>query len=452
VRATETHDDFYNVLLPDGADPWVYRHTDGCYYLTGTTGRDITLRRARTLSGLGAGERRVVWSPPPGGPNSRNLWAPELHFLGGRWYVYYAADDGHNRNHRMYALECASPDPFRGTFRDRGRLRPPGDDLWAIDGTVLAVGGELYFVWSGWSGRINVRQNLYIAPMADPLTLAGPRVEISRPSFAWETHGRPQVNEAPQALVRNGSVHIIYSASGAWTDHYCLGRLTARRGSDLLTPGAWAKHPEPVFAGAGGVVSPGHASFTRSPDDTEDWIIYHSARFRGAGFRRRVHAQSFRWSEDDTPDFGVPASPDTPLPLPSGEAPRVRVAHQGMGDAYLAELARSLERPRAKGKVEDALAGGAPFTAAAFTVSVEADGFYALVLHYRHGVAGETIRYRAAVNGRECHTLAFPFTDASSNALMRVKLRRGENRIELRASGGPAIHLHSLDVFRADGD
>jgi GH43 family beta-xylosidase len=370
VRATETRNDFYNVLLPDGADPWVFRHTDGYYYLTLTTGHDITLRRARTISGLGAGEQRVVWTPPSSGPSSRNLWAPELHCLHGRWYIYFAADNGHNENHRMYVLECASRDPFRGSFTEQGKLSPPGEDRWAIDGTVLAVGDDLFFVWSGWEGRADVRQNLYIAPMGDPVTLAGPRVEFSRPTHAWEARGRPHVNEGPHALFRNRSIHLIYSASGAWTDHYCLGRLTARHGSDLLAPASWAKHPEPVFSAGNGVVSPGHASFTRSPDGTEDWILYHTARHRGAGFRRRVHAQSFCWNEDDTPDFGSPASADAPLPLPAGEAPRVRVEHRGVDDACLAELARFLELPRAKDKVEDITAGDTPFAAAAFTVSV----------------------------------------------------------------------------------
>ena len=65
--------DFYNVVSPDGADPWVIHHTDGWYYATVTTGRDVTLIRSRTISALGAGERKVIYDPPPG---SKNLWAP----------------------------------------------------------------------------------------------------------------------------------------------------------------------------------------------------------------------------------------------------------------------------------------------------------------------------------------------------------------------------------------
>ena len=114
------------------------------------------------------------------GPNSRNIWAPELHRLRGKWYVYFAADDGQNRNHRMFALENASEDPFEGTFVEKGRVFDPAADRWAIDGTAIDLNGRLYFLWSGWEGTEDVDQRLYIAPMSDPWTISGPRVEISR--------------------------------------------------------------------------------------------------------------------------------------------------------------------------------------------------------------------------------------------------------------------------------
>ena len=62
--------DFPNVLLPAGADPWVARGDDGTYYLLVTTARDVTVRRAKTLTGLAVGEGKVVWTPPADGPAS----------------------------------------------------------------------------------------------------------------------------------------------------------------------------------------------------------------------------------------------------------------------------------------------------------------------------------------------------------------------------------------------
>jgi GH43 family beta-xylosidase len=138
---------FYSVVSPTGADPWVLRHSDGWYYTTATTARNVTLIRSRTISALGAGERKVVFAPPPG---MKNLWAPELHRMEKAWYIYFAADNGNNANHRMFVLENASADPFQGTFALKGKVATRSDDRWATDGTLLRVNDRTYFVWSGW--------------------------------------------------------------------------------------------------------------------------------------------------------------------------------------------------------------------------------------------------------------------------------------------------------------
>src|SRR5262249_14971821 len=162
-----------------------------------------------------------------------------------------------------------------GEFVLRGKVFDPHPDKWAIDGTLLEVRGRLFFVWSGWEGDEDIRQNLYIAPMSDPLRLSGPRVEISRPQFAWEKAGSdpqhrvPEVNEGPEVLIRSNLVHIVYSASGSWTDDYCLGILTARLDDDLLSPAAWKKAEQPVFQRTRGVPGPGHCSFVKSPSGAE---------------------------------------------------------------------------------------------------------------------------------------------------------------------------------------
>lgn len=306
---------FTNPIARRGADPWVIRH-EGTYYYCYSWG-GVHVRESPRLEAIDTGRVALAWSPPPGQPYSEELWAPELHHLDGKWYIYVAADDGDNANHRMYVLERDDPSPL-GPFRLLGQINDPSDK-WAIDGTVYrhAPNGRLYFLWSGWEGDVNVRQDLYIAPMANPWTIDGPRQLISTPTHDWERIGEPLINEGPQILTHEGAVHVIYSASGSWTDHYCLGRLTLR-GDDPLAPDAWAKHPEPVFAGTDAVISPGHASFTTSPDGAEDWIVYHVARHPGAGWDRVVHMQPFTWNDRHEPAFGQPIAPGVPIPLPSG--------------------------------------------------------------------------------------------------------------------------------------
>ena len=196
----------------------------------------------------------LVWRPPQGTCYSRDIWAPELHCLDGRFYVYLSADDGCNENHRMYVLEGGA-DP-QMPFALKAKLADDGD-RWAIDGTVLATEQGKYLVWSGWVGSSNVRQSLYVARLANPWTLAGDRVRISTPERPWELNGRPLVNEGPAVLHgRDGRLFVVYSASGSWTDDYCLGLLELA-GDDPLRPACWVKSREAVFTRSRAGVRPG---------------------------------------------------------------------------------------------------------------------------------------------------------------------------------------------------
>jgi len=324
---------FTNPLLPSGADPWVCQK-DGVYYYMNTTGRNLTLWRTRHMPDLRHAEKKVVWQPPASGPYSKELWAPEIHFLAGKWYIYFAADAGRNPGHRIWVLENASPDPMAGEWVMKGKLAD-ATDCWAIDATVFEHRGRMYAVWSGWEGATNGVQGIYIAAMQNPWTIEGPRTRISVPQYAWERVGDLQpnaargdpahvdVNEGPEILQRGDKLFLIYSASGCWTEQYCLGMLTASADQDLLESQSWKKSPEPVFTARpeAQAYAPGHCGFFQSPDGTEDWIIYHanSEPGQGCGRFRSPRAQRFSWKADGTPDFGRPIPLSTPLRRPAGE-------------------------------------------------------------------------------------------------------------------------------------
>jgi GH43 family beta-xylosidase len=280
--------------------------------------RALWVWKSPTLSGIDQGIKVKVWEPPATGPNSKQIWAPELHFINGKWYIYYAASNGKNARHRMFVLEAAGEDAL-GAYKDKGQITSP-DDKWAIDGTVLQKeDGGLYFIWSGWPGARNGLQNLYIAPMNNPWTISGERVLLSTPTCKWEGW----INEGPQVLERNGKIFVVYSANASWTERYSLGLLTCN-GSDVLNPESWTKAAEPVFkkysAKGQGVYCVGHCSFTQSPDGREDWLVYHGKDDRHKGWiGRSARAQKFGWNEDGTPDFGQPLLADTPVAIPSGE-------------------------------------------------------------------------------------------------------------------------------------
>jgi GH43 family beta-xylosidase len=302
-----------NPIAGDGQDPWVIQK-DGYYY--SCYSRDgVWVNRGKTLAEAVQRGGKLVWKPERGQAYSRSLWAPELHFIEGKWTIYVAADDGDNHHHRMYVLESKTADAL-GEYDFKGKISE-ASNKWAIDGTVLEQAGQMCFIWSGWAGDVNGQQNLYIARMSDAKTIAGERVLLSEPTLDWERHGRPLINEGPQVLKGpSGRVFLVYSASGSWTDQYCLGMLELT-GDDPMVAGGWVKSKQAVFEGTEDVISPGHASFTKSADGREDWIVYHTAKYKGAKWNREIHMKRFSWDAAGWPNFGVPLGKGVEFTAPS---------------------------------------------------------------------------------------------------------------------------------------
>jgi len=320
---------FTNPLLSSGADPWVI-YQNGYYYYTNSMGDRLILRKTSNMADLKNAEQKTIWMPPPNAGYSKELWAPELHFIDHKWYMYFAADDGSNNNHRIFVLENDSSDPMAGTWTLKGKV---GDatNKWAIDASVFENKGQHYLIWAGWEGDENGQQNIYIAKMKNPWTLEGQRVKISTPTLDWEKYGdlhdannppHVNVNEGPEMLKHRDKLFLVYSASGCWTDYYVLGMLTASANSDLLDPASWKKSPQPVFKQSleNGVYAPGHNSFFKSPDGKEDWILYHanSQPGLGCGKYRSPRMQKFSWNKDGSPNFGVPVKEGVETMAPSG--------------------------------------------------------------------------------------------------------------------------------------
>ena len=304
-----------NPLLPSGADPYS-TFKDGFYYYTQTMGDKLVIWKTRSLFELNTAEKKTIWLAKS--DQMHAIWAPELAFLRGKWYMYFAARTVAGKDHRMYVLENASKDPMKGEWLLKGQVAD-ATDKWAIDGDVFEHKGKLYMLWSGWEGDHNVQQNIYIAEMKNPWTISSARVKISGSDFDWEKHGdlgqnsqppHVNVNEGPQFLLKRKKMFVIYSASGCWTDYYALGMLSANADADLLNASSWNKSPEPVFKGSpeNGVYAPGHNSFFKSPDGKEDWILYHAnaAAGQGCGGKRSPRAQRFTWDKAGMPVFGTP--------------------------------------------------------------------------------------------------------------------------------------------------
>ena len=337
VSFSHAQNTFTNPLKESGPDPWV-TYENGWYYYMNTVisqegENELRLWRTKNMAKLGIAENKTVFKPEEGKPYSKQLWAPEIHFLKDKWYIYFAADQGENLHHRIWVLENNSADPYEGEWILKGKLSDPGDH-WAIDMTVIEYKGKLYAAWSGWQNYNNVEQDIYIAELENPWTMKGDRTLISKPDHSWELHGKVplqwqkntgeppflRINEGPEFLEHNNNLFLVYSANACWLD-YNLGMLQYSGTGSLLSAKNWKKFPNPVFQQApeNGVYAPGHNSFFKSPDGKEDWILYHAnpGPDDGCGSKRAPNMQKFVWTKNGIPYFGKPVG-RKPLPVPSG--------------------------------------------------------------------------------------------------------------------------------------
>jgi GH43 family beta-xylosidase len=293
-----------------GQDPWVVAH-DGSLLLVQSAGgnRRIVVKRFRDLEHMDRNVETVIWAPSGPGSRCRQLWAPELHGIDGRWYVYFAASDGRTANHRTYVLAADHP---MGPYRALGPIYDPGHDVWAIDLTVFAHAGRLHAVWSGWEGPDDgFPQNLYIAPMENPWTIGGERRCLSRPQHAWETSVAP-VNEGPTVIRHPGSgrLFILYAADASWTQAYKTG-LLEWTGGDVTDPVSWKKLPLPLFAGGG------HACVVSAPSG--DVLLYHRKLSPEPGWAdREILTAALSWDADGRPAVRT-RRPSTAPPAASGD-------------------------------------------------------------------------------------------------------------------------------------
>jgi GH43 family beta-xylosidase len=305
---------FTNPIIPQRADPWVYRHSDGQYYFTASVPEydRIELRRAKTIQGLGECQTQTIWRKHDTGEMSWHIWAPEIHFIDGHWFIYFAAGKAEAIwDIRIWALRNDSPDPFAGMWIECGQVTT-NFESFALDATTFEHRGTRYLAFAQHDPAFDTGTCLYLAAMSDPLTIRGKQIAISRPQLPWERIGH-NVNEGPSILKRYGRIFCTYSAAA--TDHnYCMGLLSAPEDAELLDASSWTKSPAPVFKTCERTsqYGPGHNSFTIAEDGRADVLIYHARNYRDAkpdplrDPNRHTRAQVFGWKPDGMPDFGEP--------------------------------------------------------------------------------------------------------------------------------------------------
>jgi GH43 family beta-xylosidase len=302
---------FDNPLAEKRADPWVIKTDDGVYYLIATVPEydRIVIRKANSINGLKGAEEKEVWHKHEKGVMGHHIWAPELHKIDGKWYIYFAAGEVENIwNIRMWVLSNPSEDPMKGEWKEEGRIITKRESF-SLDATTFEHKGKRYLIWAQNVTEGKQGTSLVLSEMKTPTTLIGPEVVITEPDFSWEKI-KYNVNEGPAVIKRNGKIFVTYSAS-ATNHNYCVGLLWIDEKADLLEASNWHKSPGPVFYTNEDLkrFGPGHNCFTTADDGETLIMIYHARDYKEIqGFElidpnRATRARVVQWTESGFPDF-----------------------------------------------------------------------------------------------------------------------------------------------------
>ena len=275
-----------------GGEPFIVEDESGTYY-TYTLGNRIEIRKIAAYNDTTLLESKVVYCEGNDGI-LWDIWAPEIHKIGDRWYIVASAlfdknsvPEGtmpqakerteHSDYYRYgFVLESKTQDVL-GEYEFKGRIAPDG--LNNIDATYLQKDGRLYYVCSAYVDVAH--QALYIAEMENPYTLKTDEngknnaVMISRPELHWEKRGW-KVNEGPAVLYNDGRIFLVYSASGFSSGGYCMGMLTLC-GDDVMRAESWSKSLVSVYAKQAqkNIYHTGHPSFLYR-ENGDVYMVYHA--------------------------------------------------------------------------------------------------------------------------------------------------------------------------------
>ncbi len=277
-----------DIFIKDRADPFVTKGSDGYYYFTASYpmyGKDdpegydrIILRRAKTIDALADAEEITIWDEKNSSLSHRFIWAPEIHEIGGKWYVLFAASASENNvwDIDCHIIQCLGSDPYTDEWKDIGRFE--SDDGYAfrgfsLDMTHFECGGRHFVAWAQNGGNSNV----YLAEINPdkPWKTVTPSMLLTKPEYDWERVRIP-VNEGPAAMIHDGRIFLAFSASATGPE-YCIGLMYADENADLLDIKSWTKLDRPLLTSADleDEYGPGHNSFVK--DENGDWVfVYHS--------------------------------------------------------------------------------------------------------------------------------------------------------------------------------
>lgn len=287
------------------ADPCIGKW-NGKYYFISTNDLDhehtIYMREADSIPGLVTAQQVKILDAYTYPHLGNLLWAPELHVIDGRLYVFHAGTPQaflEEQSHVMALKEGGNPMKASDWEMPRRVVKKDGSPLYGgegitLDMTEFEAGGKHYVCWSQRQ-FVPVDQGawLYIAGIdpKEPWKLTTDPVLLSMPEYGW-ANNHTFVDEGPFALMTKERVYLTFS-SAAVDSTYVVGLLSADPGADLLNPESWVKENYPLLSSRSveGEFGTGHNAYV-TDDNGLVWNTYHARPGvngpRSSGIRR-VH-------------------------------------------------------------------------------------------------------------------------------------------------------------------
>ncbi len=310
---------YLSPLALQRADPYLYLR-NGIYYFTATCPEydRIEIRSATSINAISTAKARVVWVKNATGKLASHIWAPEIHYIMGKWVIYFAAGDYPDVwNIRPYALICKGEDPMTDEWELAGMMQAAEGDPYpftnfSLDMTVFEHRGRWYAIWAQKFGTPEAEKdisNLYLAELETPTKLKTFHVLLTTPDYDWERDGGFWVNEGPAILKHNGKIYCTFSASATGAC-YCMGMLTAGENDDLLDPRSWKKDRYPVLKTDESlqVYGPGHNCFVLGDEDEQLTLLHFRNYEKIQGdplddHNRHAHVLKVTYDENGAPLF-----------------------------------------------------------------------------------------------------------------------------------------------------
>lgn len=279
---------YENPFIPQRADPYIVKGEDGFYYFTASfpafenaeNGYDrIILRKSETVAGLQTAQEFTVWKAHESGKMSRHIWAPEMHLIGNKWYIFFAAGEKEDVwKIRPFVLRCKGSDPINDAWEELGQMQATKDDKmsfnsFSLDMTYFEHHGKHFVIWA----QIEGNSSLFMAQInpEEPNKLISLPVLLTKPEYDWECV-RHKVNEGASVIKTDDKIYVFFSASGTGAE-YCIGVLYADINADITDKSSWTKKDSPILSTSSlkDEAGPGHNCFVKD-ENGELLLVYHS--------------------------------------------------------------------------------------------------------------------------------------------------------------------------------